>query len=122
MLNDAFRIGTEESVSKYRAFFTMLHDSVKKKILRKYVGTVYRGTYFSPEVISNLKLGQQINLSCFTSTSKSQSVAWEFARKTKRNVLLEIELNSKADSNVDIHAENFVRSYSKATLIDDVLK
>ena len=109
MLNDAFRIGTEESVSKYRAFFTMLHDSVKKKILRKYVGTVYRGTYFSPEVISNLKLGQQINLSCFTSTSKSQSVAWEFARKTKRNVLLEIELNSKADSNVDIHAENCSR-------------
>ena len=104
-LNDAFRTGTKESVSKFRAFFTMLHYVVKKKILRKYVGSVYRGTYFNQQSISQLKVGSQIYTTCFTSTSKSQFVARDFARKVKRNVLLEIELNSKADTNIDIHGE-----------------
>eukprot|EP01022_Parablepharisma_sp_SALTPOND_P021350 TRINITY_DN415_c0_g1_i3.p1 TRINITY_DN415_c0_g1~~TRINITY_DN415_c0_g1_i3.p1 ORF type:complete len:980 (+),score=112.85 TRINITY_DN415_c0_g1_i3:156-3095(+) len=109
MLNDAFRVGTEESVAKFRAFFSMLHDVVKKGILRKYIGFVYRGTYFNPKLISELKVGAKVHSTCFTSTSKSESVARAFARKTKRNVLLEIELDPHANSNVDIHAEQCSR-------------
>eukprot|EP00826_Nyctotherus_ovalis_P058042 TRINITY_DN7957_c0_g1_i3.p1 TRINITY_DN7957_c0_g1~~TRINITY_DN7957_c0_g1_i3.p1 ORF type:complete len:182 (-),score=68.12 TRINITY_DN7957_c0_g1_i3:94-639(-) len=105
MLNDAFRTGTEESVAKYRAFFSMLHDLVKKGILKKYIGTVYRGTYFNEKSLSQLKAGEKIYSTCFTSTSKSEEVAREFARKAKRNVLLEIELNTAAGTNVDIHEE-----------------
>jgi len=105
MLNDAFRTGSEENVAKYRSFFSMLHDTVKKGILKKYIGFVYRGTYFNPEIISKLEIGQKLFSSCFTSTSKSVSVARSFARKAKRNVLLEIELDPHANSNVDIHSE-----------------
>lgn len=109
MLNDAFRGGNPESMAKYRAFFSMLHDLVKKSIMKKYIGFVYRGTYFNPALISTLKQGTKVFSTCFTSTSKSESVARDFARKTKRNVLLEIELDPHANSNVDIHGEQCSR-------------
>lgn len=109
MLNDAFRAGNPDSIAKYRAFFSMLHDEVKKGILKKHVGFVYRGTYFDPQVINGLKVGARVVSNCFTSTSKSQFVAREFARKSHRNVLLEIELDAHANSNVDIHGEKCSR-------------
>eukprot|EP00826_Nyctotherus_ovalis_P009990 TRINITY_DN12651_c0_g5_i1.p1 TRINITY_DN12651_c0_g5~~TRINITY_DN12651_c0_g5_i1.p1 ORF type:complete len:606 (+),score=161.73 TRINITY_DN12651_c0_g5_i1:220-1818(+) len=105
LLNDAFRTGTEESVAKFRAFFSLLHDLVKKKILKKYIGSVYRGTYFNEQSMKELRVGEKIHSTCFTSTSKSESVAREFARRARRNVLLEIELNAGAATNVDIHEE-----------------
>jgi len=109
MLNDSFRSGNPETIAKYRAFFSMLHDEVKKGILKKHVGFVYRGTYFNPDLIETLQLGQRVFSSCFTSTSKSEYVAREFANKAKRNVLLELELDAHANSNVDIHAEKCSR-------------
>jgi len=109
MMNDAFRIGTEESVAKYRSFFSILHDCVKKGILKKHIGFVYRGTYFNKETLDNLIEGKTIYSTCFTSTSKSETVAREFARKAKRNVLLEIELDPRAGTNVDIHEEGCSR-------------
>ena len=105
MLNDAFRGGNTKAMARYRAFFSMLHDVVKKGILKKHIGFVFRGTYFNPQLIESLKPGTRVFSSCFTSTSKSEVVAREFARKTRRNVLLEIELDPHAHSNVDIHAE-----------------
>ncbi len=106
MLNDAFRGGNPEKIGKFRAFYVMLHDLVRKGVLAQYIGTVYRGTYFSAELLRSLKPGARFVATCFTSTSKSQKVAHAFAAKTGRNVLLEVELNSRACSNVDIHAEN----------------
>eukprot|EP00826_Nyctotherus_ovalis_P050869 TRINITY_DN6295_c0_g1_i2.p1 TRINITY_DN6295_c0_g1~~TRINITY_DN6295_c0_g1_i2.p1 ORF type:complete len:622 (-),score=147.62 TRINITY_DN6295_c0_g1_i2:56-1690(-) len=105
MLNDAFRAGTEESVGKFRAFFFTIHDGIKKGILKKYLGFVYRGTYFNSASLQTLTEGERIYSTCFTSTRKQESVAREFARKTNRNVLLEIELNLRAETNVDIHSE-----------------
>eukprot|EP00826_Nyctotherus_ovalis_P035363 TRINITY_DN3035_c0_g1_i2.p1 TRINITY_DN3035_c0_g1~~TRINITY_DN3035_c0_g1_i2.p1 ORF type:complete len:833 (+),score=208.09 TRINITY_DN3035_c0_g1_i2:334-2832(+) len=109
MMNDAFRAGTEESVAEYRAFFSIMHDLVKKGALRKHIGFVYRGTYFSEATLGQMIEGKTIYSTCFTSTSKSESVAREYARKTKRNVLLEIELDPHADTNVNIHAEECSR-------------
>ena len=109
MLNDAFRGGNPEKIAKYRAFFSMLHDLVRKGIMKKHIGFVYRGTYFNPGLIETLKSGTKVFSSCFTSTSKNQVVARNFAKKTKRNVLLEIELNIHANSNVDIHSEQCSR-------------
>jgi hypothetical protein len=83
----------------------MLHDLVKKGIMKKHIGFVYRGTYFNPNLIETLRPGTKVFSSCFTSTSKNQVIARNFAKKTKRNVLLEIELNNHANSNVDIHTE-----------------
>jgi len=105
LLNDVFRGGNPSQIAKYRAFYVILYDLTKKGILKHYCGTVFRGTYFNPSVIKGLKKGQKIFLSCFTSTSKSQSVAKEFARKSGRNVILEIELHPRGFSNIDIHDE-----------------
>ena len=105
MLNDAFRGGNSDRISKFRGFYVILHDLIKKGILKYYCGTVFRGTYFNPSVIKELKPGRKIFSSCFTSTSKSPSVAREFVRKTGRNVLLEIELHPRGFSNVDIDTE-----------------
>eukprot|EP00831_Metopus_contortus_P022118 TRINITY_DN20043_c0_g1_i1.p1 TRINITY_DN20043_c0_g1~~TRINITY_DN20043_c0_g1_i1.p1 ORF type:complete len:239 (-),score=44.82 TRINITY_DN20043_c0_g1_i1:128-844(-) len=105
MLNDAFRSGNPEKIEKYRSFYIMLHDLVKKNILLQHVGSVFRGTYFNKTLMESIRPGAKFISTCFTSTSKSEKVAYEFAMKTKRNVLLEIELNRFAFSNVDIHNE-----------------
>ncbi len=109
ILNDAFRSGDPEKIAKFRGFFVILHDLIKKAILKHHTGTVYRGTYFNPSVLDTLKPGLRVFSTCFTSTSKSLSVAQAFARKTKRNVLLEIELHPRGCSNVDIHSEGVSR-------------
>jgi len=109
MLNDAFRGGNPAKISKYRGFYVILHDLIKKGILKYHTGNVYRGTYFNPAVLKSLKVGQKVFSTCFTSTSKAESVARAFARKAKRNVLLEIELHPRGFSNVDIHIENVSR-------------
>lgn len=105
MLNDAFRGGNPEKIAKFRGFYVMLHDLIKKGILKFYAGCVFRGTFFNPKVLASIKPGQQFFSTCFTSTSKSPYVARDFARKTSRNVLLEIELDPNGHSNVDIHRE-----------------
>jgi len=105
MLNDAFRGGNPEKISKFRAFFVMLHDLVRKNLLLQYTGTVFRGTYFNEKLLANLKIGSKFVSTMFTSTSKNPTVAYEFANKGNKNVILEIELNDKAYSNVDIHKE-----------------
>eukprot|EP00826_Nyctotherus_ovalis_P003154 TRINITY_DN10639_c0_g1_i4.p1 TRINITY_DN10639_c0_g1~~TRINITY_DN10639_c0_g1_i4.p1 ORF type:complete len:863 (-),score=194.43 TRINITY_DN10639_c0_g1_i4:27-2615(-) len=105
MLNEVFRRGNSAQISKYRAFYVTLHDLAKKGILKHYCGTVFRGTYFNELVLQSLKRGQTIFSSCFTSTSKSPVVAADFARKTGRNVMLEIELHPRGSSNIDIHEE-----------------
>ncbi len=106
LMNDAFRSGNPDKIGEYRTFYGSLTTMVKSDLLKKYIGTVYRGTYFNPELLSTLKTGTRMYSSCFTSTSKSYHVALNFARKTRRNVLLEIALDSTAYSNVDIHSEN----------------
>eukprot|EP01022_Parablepharisma_sp_SALTPOND_P000827 TRINITY_DN105113_c0_g1_i1.p1 TRINITY_DN105113_c0_g1~~TRINITY_DN105113_c0_g1_i1.p1 ORF type:complete len:869 (-),score=80.20 TRINITY_DN105113_c0_g1_i1:1255-3771(-) len=105
LLNDAFRGGNPERISKFRAFYVMLHDLVRKNVLLQYIGTVYRGTYFNGNLLETLKVGSRFVSTCFTSTSKSEKVAYEFAAKGRKNVILELELNPKAYSNVDIHKE-----------------
>jgi len=105
LMNDAFRSGNSEKIGMYRTFYTSLLTMVKNGLLRKYNGTVYRGTYFNPELIHSLKPGMKMHSTCFTSTSKSEKVAQEFLRKTKRNVILEIELDRNEFMNVDIHIE-----------------
>ena len=105
LLNDAFRSGNPEKIGMYRVFYTSLLGMVRNGLLERYVGTVYRGTYFNPKLLESLKPGTRMYSTCFTSTSKSSRVAQEFARKTKRNVILEIELAIEEFGNVDIHNE-----------------
>jgi len=106
LLNDAFRSGNPEKIGNFRSFYMSLLTMVKHKLLRKYTGSVYRGTYFNPSLLKTLEIGTKMYSTCFTSTSKSIYVAQAFARKTNRNVLLEIELDKETYSNVDIHIEN----------------
>jgi len=106
LMNDAFRSSNPDKIGMYRVFYTSLLNMVKNKLLEKYNGTIYRGTYFNASLLASLKPGLKLYSSCFTSTSKSAHVAQEFARKTKRNVMLEIELDKDEYSNVDIHSEN----------------
>eukprot|EP00826_Nyctotherus_ovalis_P051602 TRINITY_DN6455_c0_g4_i3.p1 TRINITY_DN6455_c0_g4~~TRINITY_DN6455_c0_g4_i3.p1 ORF type:complete len:412 (+),score=121.49 TRINITY_DN6455_c0_g4_i3:73-1308(+) len=105
LMNDSFRSGNPDKIGPYRTFYTSLLTMVKNGLLKKYSGTVYRGTFFNPSLLNSLGPGMKMYSTCFTSTSKSERVAREFARKTRRNVMLEIELDRNEFSNVDVHSE-----------------
>ncbi len=110
MLNRAFRGGKPELIARYRVFYTHLYGVIKRGLLKKYVGKVYRGTYFNPKLLGTLRPGMVVFSACFTSTSKADGVAREYAAKTKdKNVLLELELSKDANCNVDIDGEDCSR-------------
>jgi len=84
--------------------FSQIYTLIKKNYLESYSGEVYGATFFTKELIKEIKPGKKLLNASLWSSSKKLSVAKNFLFKHKgKNVLL--HSNIKKGNNIDIHLE-----------------
>ena len=103
LINNDLRSGNPEKIGRYLPIFSQIYTLIKKNYLASYSGEVYRATFFSNELIKEIKPGKKLLNASLWSSSKKLSVAKKFLFKYKKNVLL--HTNIKKGNNVDIHLE-----------------
>ena len=102
-MNNDFRSGNANKISRYLTMLRSIYDLIRKKILMSYSGDVYRATYFKQELINEIKPGKRMLNASLWSSSKKLDVAKKFLFKYKKNILLRTKV--KEGSNIDIHLE-----------------
>ena len=104
LINNDLRSGNPEKIGRYLPIFSQIYTLIKKNYLESYSGEVYRATFFTKELIKEIKPGKKLLNASLWSSSKKLSVAKNFLFKHKgKNVLL--HSNIKKGNNIDIHLE-----------------
>ena len=103
MVNDDLRSGDLKIICKYFEIISYMNKLIENDEILTYNGIVYRGTYWMPELINELRLGKRMINSSFWSSSKDYDIALEFLLNSQRNNTL-VCITSKK-SNIDIDKE-----------------
>ena len=75
MINNDFRSGDSEKISRYLPIIKEIFDLIRGNYLKSYSGEVYRASYFKQELINEIKPGKKMFNASFWSSSKKLSVA-----------------------------------------------
>ena len=108
ILNDDLRSSNPSKINRHFDIIKLIGGLIKIKELKSYTGKVYRASYFKDELIKNIKIGLTITNSAFWSSTKKESVALKFLKKSNYKnglIIAEGDLNN----NVDIHLEEISR-------------
>ena len=114
-MNNDFRSGNANKISRYLTMLRSIYDLIKKKCLMSYSGDVYRATYFKQELIDEIKPGKRMFNASLWSSSKKLDVAKKFLFKYKKNILLRTKV--KEGSNIDIHLEKLSQYPSEEEIL-----
>ena len=114
-MNNDFRSGNINKISRYLTMLRSTYDLIKKKYLMSYSGDVYRATYFKQELIDEIKPGKRMFNASLWSSSKKLDVAKKFLFKYKKNILLRTKV--KEGSNIDIHLEKLSQYPSEEEIL-----
>ena len=106
IMNNDFRSGNFEKISRYLFMFFHIYILLKNKHLKSYSGEVYRAALFKKELIDEIKEGKKMLNAALWSSSKKLEKAKDFLVAPK-NVLLHTKV--KEGNNIDIHLEGISR-------------
>jgi len=108
ILNDDLRSSNPSKINRHFDIIKLIGGLINRKELKSYTGKVYRATYLKDELIKQIKIGLTMTNSSFWSSTKKESVALNFLKKTNyKNRLIIVE--GSLNDNVDIHLEEISR-------------
>ena len=83
-MNNDFRSGNANKISRYLTILRSIYDLIKGKCLMSYSGYIYRATYFNKELIDEIKPGKRMFNASLWSSSKKLDVAKKFCLNIKK--------------------------------------
>ena len=109
IINDDLRSADHSKINRHFNLIKLIGGLVLTKRLKSFEGNVYRASFLKEDLIDKIKVGLIITNSSFWSSTKKESCAKKYLKKSYKNTLV-VTKGSKIN-NVDIHSEG-VSKYS----------
>ena len=103
ILNDTLRSGDFEKIKKIIEIFVKFLELIKQKAILSYKGKIYRASFFTDDLLKQIKVDKKMINSALWSTSKDENVAKNFKKNYNKNVIIYTNLNG--NFNIDIDEE-----------------
>ena len=110
LINNDLRSSDHSKINRHFNLIKLIGGLVLTKRLKSFEGNVYRAAFLKDELINKIKVGSTITNSSFWSTTKKESFAKKYLKKSFKNAL--VITKAGETNNVDIHSEG-ISKYAK---------